>query len=225
MTELVDAVIGRPDDEAARRADRILAMAGLLGQIALAGFQGLAVRRPGRGARRPVRLRHARSPPPARSRVVAWACGRLVGDRPAPVARHAGAGLRRALHRPRARGRRARPRRSPPRRSRWRALARRNDDRLRRAGPPLGFAALSLVAHARHARAARRAARRARPPARRRRRAGGRRRRAVRGQPRAARRSRTRAAPARPAPRSRSSTWPASRSSRWPARRTPGRRC
>ena len=107
MTKLVDAVIGRPDDEAARRADRILAMAGLLGQIALAGFQSLAVRRAGRGARRPVR-RHHGARRRRRARVVAWACG-AAGRRPAaPVAGHARAGLRRALHRPRARGRRAR---------------------------------------------------------------------------------------------------------------------
>ena len=141
MTKLVDGVIGRPDDEAARRADRILATAGLLGQIALAGFQSLAFDAPAEALCRPVRRHHgARRRRRARDRRLGL---RADGRRPAaPVAGHAGAGLRRAVHRPRARGRRARrdarrpgARAGEPRPPHRRPLRRVGGGRLRRAQP------------------------------------------------------------------------------------------
>ncbi len=75
---IVDAVIGRPEGEAEFRADRILAMAGLFGQIALAAFQGLLV------DARPEDLAGGFAPgsalvAAATLAVVAWACARLAG--------------------------------------------------------------------------------------------------------------------------------------------------
>jgi hypothetical protein len=78
FSKLVDAVIGPADDEAARRADRILAMAGLVGQIALSGFQGLAVDAPVELLGGPFASSTALAAAGAIG-VVAWACGRLVG--------------------------------------------------------------------------------------------------------------------------------------------------
>ena len=161
-----------PDDEAAAAPTASSRMAGLLGQIALAAFQSLAVRRPPpRRSPAPFAADARRSPPPARSRVVAWACGaarrrprwRTVLDALALAAR-------RALHRPRARGRRA-----------DRALAAEAlalAELARRARRPLAawaavaFAALGARARARHARAADALLDGLDAPARRRRRAG-----------------------------------------------------
>jgi hypothetical protein len=83
MTTLVDSVLGRADDEAARRADRILAMAGLLGQIALAGFQSLAFNAPADALAGPFAGTTALAAAGALA-VVAWACGRMVDDRLRP---------------------------------------------------------------------------------------------------------------------------------------------
>ena len=143
MTELVDAVLGRPDGEAARRADRILALAGLLGQIALAGVPEPGVRRAGRGARRPARRRRGarrrrrarrrrlglRAARRTRSCARGWTRSRSPRSRSSPALALEGAAL---------------TARSPPRRSRSPALARRHDDRYA-AWAAVGFAALGLV--------------------------------------------------------------------------------
>ena len=83
MAKLVDGVIGRPDDEAGRRADRILATAGLLGQIALAGFQSLAVNAPAEALSGPFAGTTALAAAGALA-IVAWGCGRMVDDRLRP---------------------------------------------------------------------------------------------------------------------------------------------
>ena len=75
---IVDLVIGRAEGEAARQADRILAIAGLLGQISLAGFQGLLV------DAQPYALAGGLAPgsalvAAATLAVVAWGCARLAG--------------------------------------------------------------------------------------------------------------------------------------------------
>jgi len=75
---LVDRVMGRPQDEASVRADRVLAMAGLVGQIALSGFQGLLFDAP------PSELAGGIAPSTALAAagaiaLVAWACARLAG--------------------------------------------------------------------------------------------------------------------------------------------------
>jgi uncharacterized membrane protein len=75
---IVDLVIGRAEGEAARRADRILATTGLLGQIALAGFQGLLV------DAQPDALAGELAPSSAlvaaaTLAIVAWGCARLAG--------------------------------------------------------------------------------------------------------------------------------------------------
>ena len=68
LARLFDALLGRPEGEAAVRADRILATAGLLGQIALAGCQALLFDAQPAGARRAggtalgARRRRRRSP-------------------------------------------------------------------------------------------------------------------------------------------------------------------
>ena len=220
MTKLVDAVIGRPDDAAARRADRILATAGLLGQIALAGFHGLAVRRAARASSPAARRRHgagrrrraSRSSPGPAARLADRACAPWLDALALALPSRTSPGL--ALEGA------ALAARSPPRRSRWPALARRSataSPRGRRSASPPS----ALAPRARHARTAGRAHRRPRrsrspPPARSPRRAA---RFAL-----AARRSAhpARAPPAAPRPRSPCCTWPASRSSRSPARSTPG---
>ena len=194
MTTLVDAVLGRPDDEAAApRRPHPRHRPACVGQIALAGFQSLAVRRAGRGARRGPSRRHRRArPPPARSPLVAWACGRLV-DRPAArrgwtrsrwprVAQFTGLALEGAALAAALAAAGAR---------RWRASPAADDDRVRR----LGRGRLRRAQPRCHALAtlatAGRADRRPRPAARRRRRAGRRGRRAARARPRAAAASRT----------------------------------
>ena len=183
---IVDAVIGRPDGEAEFRADRILAMAGLFGQIALAVFQGLLF------DARPEDLAGGFAPgsaivAAATIAVVAWACARLAGPAwragldalaLAAVAHFTGLALEgSALTAALAAEALA-----------LAGLARRNDDQLT-AWAALAFAGGGARARARHARVAGRPARRARRPAGRRRRAGGRRRRDLRGQPCPARRS------------------------------------
>jgi uncharacterized membrane protein len=83
MTSVIDAVLGRPDDEAARSADRVLALAGLFGQIALAGFQSLAFHAPVDAVAGPLASSTALAAVGAIA-VVAWACGRLVDDQLRP---------------------------------------------------------------------------------------------------------------------------------------------
>jgi hypothetical protein len=80
FSKLVDTVIGPADDEAARRADRILALGGLLGQIALSAFQGLAFDAPVTQLSGPLASSTALAGAGAIA-VVAWACGRLAGER------------------------------------------------------------------------------------------------------------------------------------------------
>jgi len=142
MTRLVDAVIGRPDDEAARRADRILALAGLVGQIALAGFQSLAFNAPVESLSGPFAGTTALVATGALA-VVAYLCGRLVDDRLRPwldtlalalVAQFTGLALEgaalAAVLAAQALG--------------LASLARRNDDQYA-AWAAVGFAALSLL--------------------------------------------------------------------------------
>ena len=83
MTTLVDSLLGRPDDEAARRADRILALAGLVGQIALAGFLSLDINAPDEALSGPLASSTALAAAGALA-VVAWACGRLVNPQLRP---------------------------------------------------------------------------------------------------------------------------------------------
>jgi uncharacterized membrane protein len=80
LTKLVDTVLGRPDDESAARADRILALAGLAGQIALTGFQGLAFDAPVSQLNGPLASSAALAAAGAIA-VVTWACARLAGGR------------------------------------------------------------------------------------------------------------------------------------------------
>jgi hypothetical protein len=75
---IVDFVLGPAEDASARQADRILATAGLLGQITLAGFQGLLA------DAQPDALAGGLAPGSALAvaatlAVVAWACARLAG--------------------------------------------------------------------------------------------------------------------------------------------------
>jgi uncharacterized membrane protein len=79
FTKLVDAVLGRPADDAARRADRVLAIAGLVGQITLAGFQSLAFNAPVEALSGPLTDGTALAAAGAIA-VVAWACARIAGD-------------------------------------------------------------------------------------------------------------------------------------------------
>ena len=72
---VVDLVLGRPEGEAAGRADRILAMAGLLGQIALAALPGPRCSTRSRyGARRPGSRSRSALVAAGALAVVAWAC-------------------------------------------------------------------------------------------------------------------------------------------------------
>nr|WP_028064705.1 DUF2339 domain-containing protein [Solirubrobacter soli] len=83
FTKLVDGILGRPDDEAARRADRILAIAGMFGQIALAGFQSLAFNAPVDQLNGPLTDSTALAATGAIA-VAAWACARLINDQLRP---------------------------------------------------------------------------------------------------------------------------------------------
>jgi uncharacterized membrane protein len=83
LSTLVDGVLGPADDDQARRADRVLALAGLFGQIALSAFQSLAYSAPVDALSGP--LTDADMLVAAGTiAVVAWACGRLVDARLRP---------------------------------------------------------------------------------------------------------------------------------------------
>jgi uncharacterized membrane protein len=77
VSTLVDRVLGPADDEQARRADRVLALAGLFGQITLSAFQSLAYSAPVDALNGP--LGDGQMLVAAGSiAVAAWACGRLA---------------------------------------------------------------------------------------------------------------------------------------------------
>ena len=74
-SRIADLILGRPD-----RADRILAMAGLAGQVSLAVFQGLLFDARPTELAGPLASDGALAAAGALA-VVAWCCGRLVGPR------------------------------------------------------------------------------------------------------------------------------------------------